>query len=387
MEATGTDAGPAGTGPGAGGDRPAPAPNSAPMTARRWADASALRLAAYAVIVMAGGWYLLGQLSGVLRPLLLAVFLGYVLLPYYSRLRQRLPAAVAVVLMAGATTAALMGLATAVYGSLIGLAQEEPELKARAVTLVRTGTAYLDQYAPGLLPGGGDANRSGGAEDPEEAVVQQITGAAVRAADLAAFSLIEAGTTGLYLLFLLLESGRFPDRVRAAYPPDRADHVLKVFGRINAAIISYLKAKVLSSLVLAVPVGLVLFACGVKFALLWAVLTFVCNFIPYVGSVVAYSVPVGFAFLQMDIGARPVIVAALLLAFHIGSASVAEPMILGRIVGLSPLVILAALSVWGLLWSLPGMFLAVPLTVVLVIVLDNLEVTRPLARLLGGDVK
>ena len=383
MEAKAADTEPA----GGGNEAESPVRPLALRATRRWADSSALRMAAYVVVVLAGGWWMLGELRGVLRPLMLAVFLGYVLLPYYSRLRLRLPAAVAVILMAGATTAVLMGLVTAVYSSLIGLAQEEPELKARALKLMRTGSGYLDDYAPGLLPGPiGDGN-SQEAKDPEEVIVQQITGAVVWAADLAAFSLLEAGTTGLYLLFLLLESGRFPQRVRAAYPPDRADHVLKVFGRINAAIISYLKAKVLSSLVLAVPVGLVLVTCGVKFALLWAVLTFVCNFIPYVGSVVAYSLPVGFAFLQMDIGVWPVIVASLLLACHVGSASIAEPLILGRIVGLSPLVILAALSVWGLLWGLPGMFLAVPLTVVVVIVLDNLEVTRPLARLLGGDVK
>ena len=48
------------------------------------------------------------------------------------------------------------------------------------------------------------------------------------------------------------------------------------------------------------------------------------------------------------------------------------------------LVILAALSVWGLLWGLPGMFLAVPLTVVMKIIFENIEVTRPMARLLSG---
>jgi AI-2 transport protein TqsA len=76
--------------------------------------------------------------------------------------------------------------------------------------------------------------------------------------------------------------------------------------------------------------------------------------------------------------------AVLLAVWHGLSASVIEPMILGRAVGLSPLVILAALSVWGLLWGLPGMFLAVPLTVVLKIVFENIEATRPVARLLSG---
>ncbi|MCZ2340514.1 MAG: AI-2E family transporter [Bacteroidales bacterium] len=345
---------------------------------RHWADTTTLRSVASVVIILAGSWYLLSQLDVVLRPLLLAVFLAYVWLPYYNRLRQRLPSAVAVALLAGVTTLVLTGLALAVYGSLSALALEEPLLKARALDLLRLGTETVNYYLPGAL-GGTDGRNS------EEMAAEQITQSVMWLVNLAALGLLEALTAGLYLLFLLLESGRFPNRVRAAYPAEQAEQILHMFGRINSAIISYLKAKVLSSLVLAVPVGVVLSVCGVRFALLWVVLTFVCNFIPYIGSVIAYSFPVGFALLQLDIGIGSAIVAVALLACHIGSASVVEPMILGRAVGLSPLVILAALSVWGLLWGLPGMFLAVPLTVVVVIVLDHLEVTRPVARLLGGS--
>ena len=139
-----------------------------------------------------------------------------------------------------------------------------------------------------------------------------------------------------------------------------------------------------SSLVLAVPVGLALWAVGVKFALLWAILTFLCNFIPYIGSVIAYTLPVGFAFLMYGIRWEPITAAVLLLLCQVGSASVAEPMIIGKAVGLSPLVILASLAFWGLLWGIPGMFLAVPLTVVAMIVLDHFESTRSVAKLFRG---
>ena len=115
--------------------------------------------------------------------------------------------------------------------------------------------------------------------------------------NIAADALLEACVVALYLLFLLLEGSRFPDRVRKAYPPERAEEILQVAGQVNSAIVSYLQAKVKSSLVLAVPVGWCCGRAGVKFALLWAVLTFLCNFIPYIGRVVAYTLPVGFAFL------------------------------------------------------------------------------------------
>ena len=99
---------------------------------------------------------------------------------------------------------------------------------------------------------------------------------------------------------------------------------------------------------------------------------------------IAYSLPVGFAFLCFGVRWEPFTAAVLLLVFHVGSASVVEPMIIGNAVGVSPLVILASLAFWGLLWGMPGMFLAVPLTVVAIIVMDHFDTTRPIAQMLKG---
>src|SRR5262249_44028005 len=164
-------------------------------------------------------------------------------------------------------------------------------------------------------------------------------------------------------LFLLLEAGRFPHRVRGAFPTDRADQIMVVAGSINAAIAGYFKVKVKASLALAVPVTVVLWLFGVKFALFWGVLTFFFNFIPYLGSVVSCSLPSLLAFLDFDTGWKPAVVMGLLIGIHLSSAYLVEPAMTGRAVGLSPLVILASLSFWYLAWGLTGMFLALPLTV------------------------
>jgi AI-2 transport protein TqsA len=371
-----------------------PVPETADGGGSRWAHPNTVRTAAYWVVVFAGSWWILGQLAAVLRPLLLAAFLGYVLMPYYSRLRHRLPPAVAIGLLAGVTAVVLVALALTGYASLIGLTEELPQLKGRAIAIVDEANSFVDRQATamGIPIDQGDPPPEPGvaptkpARNPrQDAIVDRSLAWLSEAANLAAGGLLEAATAGLYLMFLLIGAERLPSRVREAYPPDRAEQILNVAGRINAAIISYLKAKVKSSLLLAIPVGVVLAVFGVKFALLWAVLTFLCNFIPYIGTVVAYTLPVGFAFLQLEPGYRPVTVAVVLLVCHLVSAMVIEPMILGRAVGLSPLVILAALTVWGLVWGIPGMFLAVPLTVVLKIVFENIEATRPVASLLSGE--
>lgn len=342
-----------------------------------WASFAGFRTVALAVVAAAAAWWLLGELAGVLRPLLMAAFLGYVLMPYYNRLREYLPQPVAVTLLAVLTTALLGTLGVAVYGGLLGLADELQAVRPRVIEVAGDLQRWANRL-PYIGPSMAELSLA------NERVSDRLALGAARLVSGAAGGLMEAATAGLFLLFVLVESARFPNRVRAAYPPERADQILHVFGRINAGIIGYLKAKVLSSLTLAVPAGLVLAFGGVRFALVWGVLTFLCNFIPYVGSVVAYTAPVGFAAVQFGLTAPTFVVAGLLLGVHLLGAAVIEPLILGRAVGLSPLVILAALGLWGTLWGVPGMFLAVPLTMVLKIVCDNLESGRPVARLLGG---
>ena len=346
----------------------------------RWRDPHTLhtlQAAASALVIVAAGWFLLKELASILRPLLIAVFLAYVLMPYHSGWRKRVGSAASLLILGGATALAIVVLALVAYASALGLQDEMPRLQKRAVQITRSVDDFLGAHAPWAR------THQEGEKPAEERLAEQLSSAAAPLLSVAAAGLVEACVVALYLMFLLLGAWRFPDKIRAAYPPERADEILQIAGQVNSAIISYLRAKVRSSLFLAVPVGVVLGACGVKFALLWAVLTFLCNFIPYVGSVIAFTLPVGFAFLQLDADWRPFAAAGLVMACHLACAAVVEPMLIGGAVGLSPLAVLGSLAFWGLLWGIPGMFLAVPLTVVGVIVLGHFEPTRPLAKLLG----
>jgi AI-2 transport protein TqsA len=197
--------------------------------------------------------------------------------------------------------------------------------------------------------------------------------------------LVEGLEVVFYLVLILFEARRLPQRMRYAFPDEQAEHILATVGSINAAIASYLKVKVKVNIVLAVPVMLVLWIFGVRFVVLWGALTFLANFVPYLGSIVACSLPILFAFLDVDFGWHQVAVAVLLVAIHGSSAYLVEPAMTGKALDLSPLVVLIALSFWGLCWGLTGMILAVPLTAMLKIILENAPSTRPIALLMGGD--
>jgi len=358
------------------------APPQTDTTAHRserpaWRAPDTLRTVAIVLLAAAAGWYLMLQLAPILRPLMIAVFLAYVVMPYHARLRRIVGTPASLTILAGSTAGVLVVLGLVTYASLLALSDDLPRLQQRAGELTTRAESTVTEYAPWAVPA------ADGKPNPDR-VNEQVGRIIGLVLNVAADAALEAGVVALYLLFLLLEGSRFPDRVRKAYPPARADEILQVAGAVSSAIVSYLKAKVRSSLFLAVPVGIVLWAVGVKFALLWVVLTFLCNFIPYIGAVVAYSLPVGFAFLLFGPTGQAVTAAVLLLVCHAVSASVAEPMIIGSAVGLSPLVILGSLAFWGLLWGIPGMFLAVPLTVITILVMDHFEQTRAVARLLRG---
>lgn len=342
-----------------------------------WRGPNAVRTVALVLCAAACSWYLLQELAALLRPLLIAVLLAYVVMPYHARLKRVMGTAVSLAVIASTVTGALLALAFVSYASVLELRDDIPELQTRARDLAQRAERAVTDHAPWLLP-----PDAGG--KPVARVTEGAGQFVFVVLSLTANAALEAGVVALYLLFLLLEGARFPARVRKAYEPERAEQILHVAGQVNAAVVSYLKAKVRASLFLAVPVSVVLALCGVKFALLWGVLTFLCNFIPYIGSVVAYALPVGFAFLWFGPVWQPFAAAGLLLLCHVASASVIEPLVIGNAVGVSPLVILGSLALWGLLWGVPGMFLAVPLTVVAIIVMDQFEPSRAIARLLKG---
>jgi AI-2 transport protein TqsA len=328
------------------------------------------------LVIAATAWYLLKELAPVLRPLLLAIFLAYIIVPVQAGLARRTSGTVAYALLGLAAVGLCVALAMLTVRSAAGLADDLPQYTERVKAVAGHVRAMIQQY-PWLAELTGDP---AGAADVGGAKLRDwATSLAGTAADVLAEGLV----VGVYLLFLILEAANFPQRIRSGFDAARSERILEIIARINVAVASYLRVKVLASLILAAPATIVLWAFGVKAALLWGVLTFLLNFIPYLGSAVACTLPTLLAFLELEPGWRPIAVAILLIADHSLSGYVIEPSLTGKAVNLSPLVILLALAFWGLCWGLEGMLLAVPLTAVLRIVLDHLPMTRPIAQMMG----
>jgi AI-2 transport protein TqsA len=125
---------------------------------------------------------------------------------------------------------------------------------------------------------------------------------------------------------------------------------------------------------------------GVELAVMFAMLTFLLNFIPSIGSIVAVIIPLPVILLQYGFGWQFWFVLAFagMVQFVIGN--VLEPKMMGESLGLHPVTVLLFLMFWGLVWGIPGMFLAVPITAILKIVLCRIPTTVPVANLLAGKL-
>jgi len=146
----------------------------------------------------------------------------------------------------------------------------------------------------------------------------------------------------------------------------------------------YVATKFLTSLVTGVFVFILLVSFRVEMAFLFGVLTVLFNLIPTIGSIIATVLPVPVILLQFGFGWQLWVVLAVSMMIQFTIGNVIEPKLMGERMDLHPITVLLFLMFWGLVWGLPGMFLAVPITAVLKIVLSRIETTQALAELMAG---
>lgn len=187
----------------------------------------------------------------------------------------------------------------------------------------------------------------------------------------------------LIVVFMLLEASGFPDKLRAAFGEDST--ALAGFERFSATVKRYLMIKSIMSAATGATVTVLLLVLGVDYPILWGFLAFFLNFIPNIGSFIAAVPAVFLALVQYGLG-RGLVAAVGYLAINTFWSNLVEPRVMGRGVGLSPLIIFLSLIFWGWVLGPVGMVLSVPLTMILKIALESSPHTYCMAVLLGGRV-
>ena len=189
-----------------------------------------------------------------------------------------------------------------------------------------------------------------------------------------------------YVMFMLLEQGTFKKKIQVIFPDQKQQgSVMSILTHAQEDIQTYLWIKTLTSSITGVVSYAVLIMVGVDFAGFWAFTIFMLNFIPTIGSIIATLFPALLALIQFDTVGPFFIVLACVGAIQVMVGNFLEPKLMGNTLNVSPFVVMMSLTLWGSVWGIAGMFLSVPITVMLLIVFAHFEKTRYIAILLSGN--
>ncbi|TMV93733.1 AI-2E family transporter [Thioclava sp. BHET1] len=190
----------------------------------------------------------------------------------------------------------------------------------------------------------------------------------------------------LFVGFLFAERIWFNAKLNSLMgDPERAERIARTVGTIMRRVNHYLLVKAAVSAVTAIAVYFVFKFGGFRLAMPVAIITFALNFIPSIGSIIATLIAAlaVYVLTQNPYQAGAVFGIVGLLQFIIGN--VIDPMLMGHALRLSSFGIIISLAFWGAVWGLPGMFLAVPIMVALMIICAQSPTLRPLAVLLSRE--
>ncbi len=184
----------------------------------------------------------------------------------------------------------------------------------------------------------------------------------------------------IYVVFLLIEETIFPLKLKAFYPAvEEQEKKAQLFYKMDQNIGRYLRLKTLVSFITGALSYVALLVFGVEAALFWAFLIFLLNFIPTIGSLVATLFPALFVVVQMAELAPFIYILLSVGAVQVIVGNIIEPKMMGTSLNMSSLVVILSLTIWGAIWGIMGMILSVPITVMMMIVFEEIPSLRFIA--------
>jgi AI-2 transport protein TqsA len=330
-----------------------------------------LRVLAYLVILIAG----LKMAGGLLIRILLAMLLAIVCLPAARALEKRgVPAALAIPAVVLGLLLLLVAFLLIVGGSISSFTESLDQYQGRVEILIRDADHLLSRIGVNV----------GEEEFAEMVDAEAILGLAAMTVGTITATLSDLLIVILIVVFMLFEANALPEKLRRALGGPDAD--LGAFKEALNQVYRYLAVKTAISLFTGIMAWGLCAVASVDYPVLWGLVAFLFNFIPNIGSILAAIPATLLCLIQYGIWPA-VFLATGYVGLNLIVGSVIEPRVMGRRLGLSPLVVLLSLIFWSWLWGPIGMLLSVPLTTVVKIMLEHSQDYRPVAILLGplGD--
>ncbi len=309
--------------------------------------------------------------ASVTFPLAFALFLTAIFWPLQRRFAQRMPRGVAVFL---SLLAFLL-----VVSMFVGLLWLSGTLVAQGWQSYSEQFMRYQQQAQSWLQSIGLSFPDGSGQ-PDSDLMQPVLTNAGRyiGGFVGTFVLVIA-----FLVFGLLETPAFQTKLYYLLPAGQAATWLEAIHDITSDFQRYIVVRTVIGLITGTLITLFAWIIGLDLALIWGLTNFLLNYIPTLGSIVAVIPPVLFGLVQFQS-----IPMALLVLLGVGGVQLVmgqyiDPLLQGKYLSLSPLVVLLSVTFWGWLWGIGGAFLGVPLTIGIVIACRRFDRTRWIATLLS----
>jgi len=322
------------------------------------------------------------ELKSVLLPFVIAVLLSIIFSPMVVALKKRgIPTALSLLVVLLAFALVLFLVALLIYSSTESFINEVPKYERKLTALGDSLVHSVNRLAADL-----DIDLES-IEWSQAFQLSSFTAALTSGVGTFLNFLTNLFLILLFMLFILAGSGDLGNKIREAFPPHQAAQMARVIQNIENRVRQYLLTKTLISAGTGIVTFLILWITGVDFPLVWGFLTFLLNFIPNIGSIIAVIFPVTLAFLQFDTAGPPLLVLILLSVVQTTLGNILEPKLMAFRLNLSALFVLVSLIFWGWLWGVWGMILAVPVMATVKIVFENVKSLQPLSVLMGGSIE
>jgi AI-2 transport protein TqsA len=313
--------------------------------------------------------------SSVLIPFVLAIFLTLCLTPVVDLQMKwlRIPrrTAILITVLVGCALLVLGGLLVTEAANQIIESKDDYEKQFRQVLVRARGLIPPDWYAM-------DPNDPNGlSEDPSGPLIRVPTNTVRSVLADTASSIMGVISNGLLVLIFMI----FMVAGKGVYKAPQGS----LWWEVEVRIKRYVVTMIVTSGITGVLVGLVLEFLGVEFGWMFGFLAFLLNFIPNVGSIIATILPLPVALIDPELGMiSKVLVLAIPGSIQFVMGNLLQPKMMGESLDLHPVVVLLSLIFFGTIWGIIGMFLAVPITAVVKILLQRFGYTRAIADLFAG---
>lgn len=317
-------------------------------------------------------------LRTVLLPFVIAILLSNIFEPVVMWLKKKsIPTAVSLIIVLLTFALVLFLFSLVIYTSADAFVQQLPKYQQRLTGLINSAASTFERWAQ--IYELRVKHIDWGSMIQFSSVTTALTSGVGSFIDFVTYIVIIL----LFMLFILAGSGELITKIQKAFPARQARRIGTILLNIETRVRQYLLTKTLISAATGFLTFLILLILGVDFPLIWGILTFLLNFIPNIGSIIAVIFPFLLSLLQFETSTTPILVALLLGTTQLVMGNVVEPRLMAFRLDLSPLFVLVSLIFWGWLWGVWGMILAVPIMASVKIVLENIEPLRPLALLMG----